>query len=344
MKISICIPQYNRIAYLLRSLKQIENQNYKNIEVIISDDGSTDNTEETIKELQKDYKYSLVFHKNEKNLGYDRNYRKCIELASGDYCIVIGNDDTLYQPESIEFLVDFIKMNDYPELGFSNFVEDNNPGTIVQRASSNSVLGSGKYVALKNYSCFSFVGGLIYKKTAFDKYNTDKHDGSIFSQMYLGCLMVASGCRLFSISEPIVLKDLYMDGKFRHSYRDRIARKWKDFKIVDGGIPSIINVLISAFRDASVLDQAIIKKIFRRVYTITLPHWILDYKSNSAFPEAIGIIVGLNPFRNQNFFLLNFFSRAAIFCRYLFFSVIALVTPIALFKKYKNKMYKFFKR
>jgi glycosyltransferase involved in cell wall biosynthesis len=344
MKISVCIPQYNRIAYLLRSLKQIEEQNYENIEVVVSDDGSTDNTEETIKELQKKYKYPLVFSKNEKNLGYDRNYRKCIELASGDYCIVIGNDDTLYQPGSIEFLVDFLIKNDYPELGFSNFVEDNNPGVVVQRAAETKVLGTGKYIALKNYSCFSFVGGLIYKKTAFNKYNTDKHDGSVFSQMYLGCFMVASGCRLFSIKEPLVLKDLYMDGKFRHSYRDRIAKNWKDFKIVDGGIPSVMHVLISAFRDAEVLDQGIIKKIFTRVYSVTLPHWVLDYKSNKAFPEAIGFIRGLNPLRNQDFFLLNFLNRTVIFLRYIFFSLFALITPSSLFKKYKNQLYNFFKR
>ena len=344
MRISICVPQYNRINYLLRSLKQIEEQEYGDIEVIISDDCSTDDTEKEITALQRNYKYPLVFSRNEKNMGYDRNYRKCIELASGDYCIVIGNDDTIYQPSSISFLVDFLIKNDYPELGFSNFVEDNNPGIIVQRAQENKVLGSGKEIAVKNYSCFSFVGGLIYKKQTFDKYNTDKHDGSIFAQMYLGCLMVASGCRLFSIYEPLVLKDLYMDGKFRHSYRDRIAKKWKDYKVVDGGIPSVINVLINAFKDASVLDKAIIKNIFKRVYTITLPHWILDYKSNGAFPEAIGIISGLNPLKNKQFFLLGFFDRLTIFFRYIFFSFFALMTPASLFKRHKNRLYKFFKK
>ena len=61
MKISICIPQYNRIAYLLKSLKQIEAQDYQDIEVVVSDDRSSDNTEEAILELQKNYKYPLVF-------------------------------------------------------------------------------------------------------------------------------------------------------------------------------------------------------------------------------------------------------------------------------------------
>jgi glycosyltransferase involved in cell wall biosynthesis len=344
MRISICIPQYNRIAYLLKSLKWIERQEHPDIEVVISDDRSDDNTVEAIEELKRNYKYPIVFSRNETNLGYDRNYRKCIELASGDYCIVIGNDDSIYQPDGIAFLNDFLEKNNYPDLGFSNLVEDNNRSTVVRRANETSVLGTGKFVALKNYSCFSFVGGLIYKKSTFDKYNTDKHDGSIYAQMYLGCLMVADGCSLFSIEEPLVLKDLQMEGKFRASYKERLARKWSEYKIVDGGLPSVMNVLISSFRDAGVLDQTIVRKIFVRIYTITLPHWILDYKANKALPEAVGIIAGLNPFRNPNFKLLHFFSRIEVLLRYLFFSFAALITPSVLFTKYKNRLYQFFKR
>jgi len=343
MKISVCIPQYNRIAYLLENLKYIEAQDHKDIEVIISDDQSTDNTEEIIRELQKTYKYPIVFSKNERNMGYDRNYRRCVELGTGEYCIVIGNDDTIYKPNGISVLEDFLVKNDYPELGFSNFVEADQPDTVVQRALETRVIGSGKEVALKNYSCFSFVGGLIYKKSAFDKYNTDKHDGSIYAQMYLGCLMVASGCRLFSIKDPLVLKDIQMEGEHRSSYKDRLARKWKDYKVVDGGLPSVINVLISSFRDAGVLDQGTIKRLFVRIYTTTLPHWIFDYKSNGALPEAVGIFAGLNPFRNADFRLLNFFNRFNVLFRYVFFSTGALLIPSVLFTKYKNRLYQFFK-
>ena len=111
MKISICIPQYNRIQYLLKSLRQIELQEYTDIEIVISDDGSTDDTESEIKKLQLNYKYPVIFSKNEKNLGYDRNYRRSMELATGDYCIVIGNDDTIYQPGSMALLAGFLKEN-----------------------------------------------------------------------------------------------------------------------------------------------------------------------------------------------------------------------------------------
>lgn len=344
MKISICIPQYNRIQYLLKSLRQIELQDYNDIEIVVSDDGSTDDTENEIRKLQLNYKYPVVFHKNEINLGYDRNYRKSMELATGDYCIVIGNDDSIYEPGSISFLVNFLKNNDFPDIGFSNFVEDNNPGVVVQRAQQTSVLGSGREAALKYYSCFSFVGGLIYKRAAFNKYNTDKHDGSIYSQIYLGCLMVSSGCRLFSVKEPLILKDIYMDGKFRHSYRDRIAKKWKDYHVVDGGMPSVINVVFNAIKDAGVLNQASAYTAFSRVYSLTYPHWILDYKSNGALPEAVGLMVGMNPRKNKNFSYLNLYNKVRIYFKYFFSTVIGFITPVFIFRKLKNKVYQFFKK
>src|SRR5258708_36491767 len=113
MKISICIPQYNRIEYLLRSLSIIEKQTYSDIEISISDDCSTDDTVERITELAKSYKYPIVFDKNEKNLGNDRNYRKCIEMANGDYAFVIGNDDSIAGEQSIADLVKFLDQNQH---------------------------------------------------------------------------------------------------------------------------------------------------------------------------------------------------------------------------------------
>lgn len=344
MKISICIPQYNRIHYLLKSLAIIAKQTYSDIEISISDDCSTDETVTEIQQLSKTYKYPIVFDRNKVNMGYDRNYRKCIEIASGDYVFVIGNDDSIYGEESIERLVHFLKKNNLPDIGFCNMIEERTGGTFIGRAQETKIIGQGKEVALKNYSCFSFVGGLIYKRDTFLKYNTDKYDGSIYSQMYLGVYMIAKGASLFSIKEPYVLKDLLLNGVFRKGYRDRIAKKWKDFRIVDGGIPSVINVLISALRDAAVLEQNNTYHIFKRMYSITYPHWILDYKENGALPEACGLIIGLNPIKNKNYYLLNRFNRVMIYAIYLGASFFALLTPVFIFKKFKQQIYSFFKR
>lgn len=344
MKISISIPQYNRINYLLKSLKLIEQQTYHNIEVVISDDCSSDDTESVITSLVPQYKYPIIYSRNKINLGYDRNYRKCVELATGDYVIVIGNDDSINGEKSISFLVDFLIKSNYPEIGFCNCIEERLGNKLMKRAFSTSVLGSGTDIAFKHYSCFSFVGGLIYKKESFDEFNTDKHDGSIYSQMYLGTLMVASGCRLFSIEEPLVIKDLLFDNVFRHSYRDRIAKKWSDYKVVNGGLPSVLNVLVSAFRDARTLDQALVYKLHRRIYAITFPFWIQDYKSNDALPEAVGLIMGLAPNKLPTFAALSLSNKIRVFFWYLASSIVGLITPVALFQRIKDQLYQYFKK
>jgi glycosyltransferase involved in cell wall biosynthesis len=340
VKVSICIPQYNRIEYLLQSLDLITRQTYDDIEVVVSDDCSTDDTEPKMLALQLSYKYPIIYKRNEKNKGYDANYRQCISLATGDYCIVIGNDDSINGEDSIQKLVDFLKANDFPEIGFCNFVEAAKPELVIERTTFTGVIGSGLDVALKNYSCFSFVGGLIYKASAFNKYNTAKHDGSIYAQMYLGIIMIAQGCRLFSIKEPLVVKDIDGDNSARGSYLDTLARKWKDYKVVDGGLPSVTRVLISAIEDVNQYDSAIGYKIIKRIYTVTYPFWILDYKKNGAFVEAVGLSKGLYPGRNDNLKKINRVQRLKVHMWYNLSTVGAFLMPVALFDRLKSFLYK----
>lgn len=344
MKISICIPQYNRIAFLVKNLEIISRQTYKNIEVVISDDGSTDATEATILNMQRSYPYPIIYHRNPQNLGYDRNLRQSVELASGTYCFILGNDDSLYDTTDIDFLVSFIKQHDFPELGYTNYVEEGNPGKVFERAIETKLLGSGPDLAMHQASNFSFVAGLIYKRDSFLKFNTDRFDGSIYAQIYLSCLMIASGCRVFSIHRPLVLKDLIVDVDRRDSYRDKIAKTWKEMKVVDGGLPSVVNVMISAFIDSGTLTQGLVYRVFKRIYGTTYPHWLLDYRSNGAFPEAWGMVRGLRPGRMNHFGKLNFINQIRIRLVYLFSTIIGLLIPVSIFVKLKPALYKWLRK
>jgi len=344
VKLSICIPQYNRIDFLLKSLHLIEKQTFPDIEVIVSDDCSTDNTQEAITTLIPNYKFPLIYKRNTVNLGYDRNFRQSIELSSGEYVIVIGNDDTINPAYDLKQLADFLIAHGYPELGFCNFIEESTGNTFVERAQTTDVLGNGYLTAMRHYSCFSFVGGLVYKREAFLRFNTSKHDGSIFAQIYLGCLMISSGCTLFSIHEPVVIKDIVLEEQERNSYRDGLARRWRDYKPVSGGLPSVINTLIDAFRDAGVLNQSLIYSIYKRIYSVTFPFWLVDYKSNGAFPEAVGLMQGLYPAKDRNFKLLGLSNKARIYSYYAVFGIGGLAMPVWLFKKMKQNLYKRYKK
>ena len=94
--ITVIVPCYNVEKYIEKCIDSIENQTYKNIEVIAVDDKSTDNTLQVLKKLEKKYS-NLTVLENEKNSGlaHTRNYG--ISKAKGEYIGFIDSDDYIVE-------------------------------------------------------------------------------------------------------------------------------------------------------------------------------------------------------------------------------------------------------
>jgi len=92
--ISFCIPTYNRAPFLAETLKSILAQAGPDIEIVISDNASTDGTEALVADFKKNYS-AVQYARNESNLGYDRNLLRAIGLARGEYIWLFGSDDLL---------------------------------------------------------------------------------------------------------------------------------------------------------------------------------------------------------------------------------------------------------
>lgn len=92
--VSVCIPAYNNAEYIEDTIKSILNQTYQNIELVIVDDQSKDQTVQVIEKLQEtDDRIKL--YKNEKNLGMVGNWNRCLELATGEFVKLICADDMI---------------------------------------------------------------------------------------------------------------------------------------------------------------------------------------------------------------------------------------------------------
>ena len=91
MKISVIVPVYNVSEYLSKCLDSILGQTFKSIEIIVVNDGSTDNSEEIVKEYQNRYMNIKYFYKENGGLSSARNYG--LEYASGEYVAFIDSDD-----------------------------------------------------------------------------------------------------------------------------------------------------------------------------------------------------------------------------------------------------------
>ncbi len=92
--ISFCIPTHNRAAYLREALDSILPQLGPDVEVVISDNASTDGTREFVREYQSKCA-DIRYFSNDTNLGFDRNLLYCLEQAHGEYVWLFGSDDRL---------------------------------------------------------------------------------------------------------------------------------------------------------------------------------------------------------------------------------------------------------
>lgn len=91
MKYTFIVPVYNGEKYIDRCLKSLLNQTYKNFEIIIINDGSTDNSENILDDYQKKHSQIKVIHQKNKGLSASRNLG--IKKAIGDYLLFVDVDD-----------------------------------------------------------------------------------------------------------------------------------------------------------------------------------------------------------------------------------------------------------
>lgn len=107
--VSVVICTYNGALYLRDQLDSIVNQDYKNLEIIAGDDGSSDESFTILQEYQaKDSRFRI--YRNEKNMGYNSNFSKACEMAMGEY-IAISDQDDIWELNKVSILVTALASN-----------------------------------------------------------------------------------------------------------------------------------------------------------------------------------------------------------------------------------------
>lgn len=127
--VSIIMPSYNTANYISDSIQSVLNQTYKNWELIIVDDCSSDNTLEVLSKFN-DKRIRVIV--NEKNSGAALSRNKALKEAKGKWIAFLDSDD-LWENNKLEKQINFMKENNY-HFSYTNYTEidsDSNPLNIV---------------------------------------------------------------------------------------------------------------------------------------------------------------------------------------------------------------------
>ena len=180
-KISIIIPVYNGEAFLQETLISIQNQDFKDIEIIIIDDKSTDNSTILIKELMKT-EPRISFYQNEENKGPLYTKKKGILAAKGKYVMIIDDDDKFLQrdaftslyEEAEKFNLDILEFKSILSTSLLNIDQYNKTGK-----ENYSILYQNE---LNNYMYFPGFLGVI------EKYDNKKVNHFVKTILYVNIL------------------------------------------------------------------------------------------------------------------------------------------------------------
>lgn len=164
MKISVIIPVYNVEKYLKRCLDSVISQKYKNLEIILIDDGSTDNSGKICDEYAQKDKRIIVIHKENGGLSDARN--KGLEVCTGDYISFVDSDDWI-EEDFFEYVVNNAKDNDL--LIFDYYISNGKNSKWIKYKNSEFELTKEKcLIELTKAKIQSYAWNKVYKINLFN--------------------------------------------------------------------------------------------------------------------------------------------------------------------------------
>ena len=148
-KVSVIVPVYNMGGKIRKSVESIIAQTYENLEIILVDDGSKDDSLEQCLELEKDYSRVKVYHTENRGSGPARNHG--IENATGDYLYFPDADDYI-EPDAIKILVSNALSTD-ADMVLCGYRDVDEKGKILYEKKYKQVLVSGEEIR-NNYAYY----------------------------------------------------------------------------------------------------------------------------------------------------------------------------------------------
>ena len=192
MKVSVIIPLYNEEKYILECINSLINQTYKNLEIIVVDDKSTDNSLKLLEQI-KDDRIRII--KLNKNSGVAHARNKGIEVSTGDYICFLDSDD-FWLKDKIEKQLKFIENKAFI---YSDYMYTKANGEEIKKAVVPKSLNYKQ--ALKN-TCI-FTSTVMFDMKKIDKNDLYMPNLKIGEDTFVWWNVLKKGITAYAINEPL---------------------------------------------------------------------------------------------------------------------------------------------
>jgi len=222
--LTVVIPVYNVEKYLKRCIDSILIQEWKNYDILLVDDGSTDNSPQICEDYVKAYDIISVIHKENGGLSEARNTG--ISNAEGEYVYFLDSDDWI-EPNTFSDLAEVIESDQYDIISFNpEFVKSEHD--IIKSDSKRTKRLTGKEALIDMFS-YGFITGFatdkIYRKALFTKNTIQFPVGKYYEDL-------GTNYKLF-----LAAKKVYATNQKYYHYLidnpDAITQSWNEKKLRD---------------------------------------------------------------------------------------------------------------
>lgn len=218
--VSLIISAYNHEKYIEECLESIINQTYKNIELILFNDGSKDGTHEKIIELLPKLKsrFKSFEYINKENEGISKNFNLGIKKAHGKYIKTFASDDFLFK-NAIEDLVNELEKNPDFDIAYADgyyvYNPEDEPLTKIHLSKYTKFSEKAKYISgnihdhlydiLPHMSSWT----VLFRKECFEKYGL--YDENLMCEDMDIYLRFSKHCKFKYIDKPVAIHRLHND-------------------------------------------------------------------------------------------------------------------------------------
>ena len=214
-RVSVIIPSYNHSKFIEECIVSVFNQTYSNIEVIVIDDGSSDGSDELLRQLSFKYPFNLILKHNE---GVCATLNRGIKIAKGDFITFIASDDFM-PPERLEQQVSLLQNK--PEIDViagTIAVVDDHSKILSHKSSRGLGFVTLDQMFKKN---IVFAPTAMFRKETFQKFGI-YNEKYVFEDYYLWLKILSNSGRIYNTSHEWAfyrLSSVNLERRFRWYYK-----------------------------------------------------------------------------------------------------------------------------